>query len=167
MMLRAALLMALRELRRNVMRSSLTTLGIVIGVAAVIAMVTLGEGATARVTGEIGALGENLVFVVPGAGRQRGPAMTTAPPFEIADVRAVEELPEVEAATAIAGRSVRVVQGMRNRATMVQGVDPQFFAVRGWDVVSGRPIEVAEGRAGAPVPGGAFDERRHQFGRTG
>lgn len=150
-MLLAVLRMALRELRRNVMRSALTTLGIVIGVAAVIAMVTLGEGATARVTGEIGALGENLVFVVPGVGRERGPLMSSAQPFDIADVRAVAELPEVGAATAIAGRSVRVVEGTRNRATMVQGVDPEFFAVRDWEVVRGRPIEEADLRAGAPV----------------
>ncbi|MDQ3037045.1 MAG: ABC transporter permease [Myxococcota bacterium] len=150
-MFRAALLMALRELRRNLMRSILTTLGIVIGVAAVIAMVTLGEGATARVTGEIGALGENLIFVVPGAGRQRGPIVSTAEPFAASDVRAVQELPGVAAATAIAGRSVRVVHGTENRATMVQGVDPGFFDVRGWEVARGRRIEEADERAGTAV----------------
>ena len=69
--------MAVRELHRNLMRSTLTALGIVIGVASVIAMVTLGQSATAQVTTEISNLGQNLLIVAPGADR-RGPVGMTA-----------------------------------------------------------------------------------------
>ncbi|HKI74767.1 MAG TPA: ABC transporter permease, partial [Pseudomonadales bacterium] len=77
-----ALALALREIRRNVLRSSLTMLGIVIGVAAVITMVTLGDGATLQVTRQIASLGSNLVMVQPS--RRMGPIRdsTRAPAFK-------------------------------------------------------------------------------------
>ena len=74
-MLRETILLALREIRRNLMRSSLTILGIVIGVAAVITMVTLGRGATAQVTSDIVKLGPNLLQIRPGQHRH-GPGGT-------------------------------------------------------------------------------------------
>ncbi|MEL0082997.1 MAG: ABC transporter permease, partial [Gammaproteobacteria bacterium] len=85
-----ALLLAIREIRRNLLRSSLTALGIIIGVAAVIIMVTLGNGATERVTTDISALGSNLLQVRPGQ-RFRGPGRTqsTAPPLSLEDVDAI------------------------------------------------------------------------------
>ena len=70
-MIMNAFLLALREIRNNLLRAGLTTLGIVIGVAAVILMVTLGAGATKRVTADIGSLGDNMLLVIPG--QQRGP----------------------------------------------------------------------------------------------
>ena len=70
-----AILLALRELRRNLLRALLTTLGIVIGVASVIAIVTLGNGATAQITNSIGALGSNVLILTPGAQRGFGPPM--------------------------------------------------------------------------------------------
>ena len=82
-----ALLLALRELRRNVMRSFLTILGIVIGVAAVIIMVTLGSGATVQVSQQIASLGSNVVILVPG---QMGPGRgTSVAPFNESDVEAI------------------------------------------------------------------------------
>ena len=79
-MLGNALLLALRELRRNVMRSFLTMLGIIIGVAAVIILVTLGGGATKQVTEQISSLGSNLLMVTPG--KMRGPGQSSgAAPF--------------------------------------------------------------------------------------
>ena len=77
MMLWSAVAMALREIRRNAMRSFLTALGIVIGVGAVIAMVHLGDAATRGVTSQIASLGQNLLFVSPGA-QQHGPGGTRA-----------------------------------------------------------------------------------------
>ena len=87
-MIWATILMALREVRRNAMRSLLTTLGIVIGVASVIAMVTLGRGATAKITADIASMGTNLLIVMPGAER-RGPTSGTAVPLKIDDARAI------------------------------------------------------------------------------
>src|SRR5690348_13761015 len=84
----STLAMALREIRRNGLRSSLTALGIVIGVASVIAMVTLGEGATRRVTSEISGMGVNMLTVFPGAMR-RGPISENAPPLTMEDARAI------------------------------------------------------------------------------
>ena len=85
-----ALLLAARAIRRNVMRSVLTTLGVVIGVAAVIAMVTLGNGTTARVTSSIQSLGSNLLIAQPGAQAGRGPGGTAVPgpAFTIRDLTA-------------------------------------------------------------------------------
>lgn len=88
-MLGNALLLALRELRRNVMRSILTMLGIIIGVAAVIILVTLGEGATKQVTEQISSLGSNLLMVTPG--KMMGPGQASgAAPFKLADAEALE-----------------------------------------------------------------------------
>jgi putative ABC transport system permease protein len=90
-MLLNALLLALREIRRNLMRSFLTVLGIVIGVAAVITMVTLGNGATRMVADQIASLGSNLLIVMPG--QRLGPGLATAPgaaAFKLADVEAIE-----------------------------------------------------------------------------
>ena len=98
------ILLALRHIRRNVMRSSLTILGIVIGVSAVITMVTLGGGATAKVTSDIAKLGTNLVLVRPGQGH-RGPGGTrsTADMFEMGDAEAIAR--EISGLSAVAPRA--------------------------------------------------------------
>ena len=79
-MLWNALLLSLREIRRNLLRSFLTILGVVIGVAAVITMVTLGHGATAAVAEQISSLGSNLLMVRPG--QRMGMGASAAPPFK-------------------------------------------------------------------------------------
>ena len=86
-MLWNTILLALRAIRRNLLRSFLTVLGIVIGVAAVITMVTLGNGATRSVTDQISAMGSNLLIVIPG--QRFGPGGDNAPRFKIADADAV------------------------------------------------------------------------------
>ena len=86
----STLTIAIREIRRNAMRSALTILGIVIGVAAVIAIVTLGAGASAKITAEISSLGENLLIVSPERiQRGRGGTSAISPPFTLADVAAI------------------------------------------------------------------------------
>jgi|GEM_PF-2271259 len=97
-MLWNAFLLALREIRRNLMRSSLTSLGIVIGVAAVIRMVTLGRGATKKVKEQIASLGTNLLVVRPGQGfRGHGGVRGTAKSFDVKDAEAIErEIPGIE-----------------------------------------------------------------------
>ena len=88
-MLFNAIILALREIRRNVLRSSLTSLGIIIGVASVIIMVTLGNGATAQVTADIASMGANLLTVMPGQRRGPGGASGSSKPFRQQDVNAL------------------------------------------------------------------------------
>jgi len=147
-----ALALALREIRRNVLRSSLTMLGIVIGVAAVITMVTLGDGATLQVTRQIASLGSNLVMVQPS--RRMGPIRdsTRAPAFKKADIDAIRrEVPGVEAAAPMAMTNVTVVLGNKNWQSSVTGTDNNFFAVRDWALSTGRQFSASELSAGAAV----------------
>src|SRR3954469_383227 len=88
LMLGSTVLMAFREIRRNTLRSVLTMLGIVIGVAAVIALVTLGRGASQKVTAEVANMGTNMLTIMPGAQR-RGPSNVTAAPLTLDDARAL------------------------------------------------------------------------------
>jgi putative ABC transport system permease protein len=152
MMFWSALSMALREIRRNVMRSFLTALGIVIGVAAVIAMVHLGEAATRGVTQQIASLGQNLLFVTPGA-QQHGPggARSTAPLFELSDADAIaREVTGVAVAPAASSRAL-VIFGGQNWPTTVTGSTNAFFEVRSWTLADGRTFEEGELRSSAAV----------------
>ena len=89
-MLWNALTIALREIRRNLLRGFLTVLGVVIGVAAVVIMVSLGQGATESVTSQVESLGSNLVMAIPGQGM--GPGGGSAPGFQLSDVTAIAEV---------------------------------------------------------------------------
>ncbi len=146
-----ALRLALVAIRRNALRSALTALGIVIGVAAVITMVNLGRGATRQVTEQIGSLGSNLLMLQPGQ-RQGFGVSSAAPPFELADAAAIaRDVGGVAAvAPSVAGRVV-VVYGNENWTTTAHGVDDAYFRVRDWPVVVGRSFNPAELRAGKPV----------------
>ena len=152
-MLLETYLLAQREIRRNVLRSSLTVLGIVIGVAAVITMVTLGSGATARVTGDIAKMGSNMLFVSPGQGfRGPGGARSDAKPFEMADVTALErQVAGIKAVAPSVTRSTQVIYGNTNRTTMVTGTTNGFIEVRDWPMDSGRLFTGGEIRAGQAV----------------
>ncbi len=131
---------ALLALRRNMMRSFLTTLGMVIGVAAVIAMVAIGEGATAKVEAQFAAMGSNLLILSPGStstGGVRGGAGTIST-LTWDDLRAIEE--EISAVRAIAPSlrtSVNAMSESQNWMTSVQGTTPPFLDVRNWVVESG------------------------------
>ncbi len=144
--------LALLAIRRNVLRSSLTVLGIVIGVAAVITMTTIGAGATAKVTADIAALGTNLMLVRPGQGQGPGGARSDAPPFKIADAEAVmREVPGIAAVAPTAQKPVQAIAGARNWSTSVTGSTGAFLQVRGWSLVSGRNFTEGEERAGNAV----------------
>ena len=150
-MLLNAFAMALREIRRNLMRSALTTLGIVIGVGAVIALVALGRGATERVTGEISSLGNNMLVLVPGSQRQMG-TMTTASPFKLADARAIKtEISGIAAVAPTTGRALRLVYASKNRSAGVTGTTHEFFQVRTWPLAGGRLWNEAEERSATAV----------------
>jgi putative ABC transport system permease protein len=152
-MLWNAFLLALREVRRNVMRSFLTILGIVIGVAAVITMVTLGNGATAKVTEQISSLGTNLLELRPGQGH-RGPGGTrsTADMFEIDDVQAIDrEISGLAAVAPVASQSSQVIYGNKNWSTTVTGSSNAYLKVRNWTLDMGREFTEGELRSGKAV----------------
>ena len=163
-MLWNTLLLALREIRRNVLRSVLTMLGIVIGVAAVIVMVTLGDGATRQVTAQIESLGTNLLMIT--MGQRMGPGSSSnAPPFTLDDVVAVQR--EIGAVSAVAGSASQVmtaVVGNSNWSTTVTGSDNRFFAVRNWRLDDGRLFTEPEQRAGRAVCVIGATVRRELFG---
>ncbi len=148
-----AFCLALKEIRRNVMRSFLTILGIVIGVAAVITMVTIGGGATAQVTNQIESLGSNLLHVRPGQ-RGRGPGGTrsTADMFELDDAKAItREIPGLDAVAAVASKGIQVIYGNKNWSTTVTGSSNAFLQVRDWPLERGRRFSESELRAGKAV----------------
>ena len=151
-MLWNAVLLALREIRRNLMRSFLTILGIVIGVSAVITMVTLGNGATRAVSDQISSLGSNLLIVRPG--QQLGPGRDSAgaASFRVADADAVRsQVSGLAAAVPVSGKSVTLVAMARNWSSSVTGSTADWFATGKWQITSGRIFNEAEERAGAAV----------------
>jgi putative ABC transport system permease protein len=149
-MLGETVLLALREIRRNALRSSLTILGIVIGVAAVITMVTLGEGATRQVAAQIGSLGSNLLNVRPGQ-QPRGPggARQSARLFDIKDVEALgRDISGISAIAPVASRMSMAINGDLNWSTNVTGSDNAYLKVRDWPLASGREFTETELRSG-------------------
>jgi len=146
------LLMCLREIRRNLLRSGLTVLGIIIGVAAVIVIVTLGAGTTKQVQEEIGKMGSNMLVLSPGGERRMGGAATSAPPFDMADVTAIRrEIDALSGATPVNLRPMQVIVGNENRRVNVMGSDNDFSPVRNWKVVEGRLFTPSEDRSGKAV----------------
>ncbi len=152
-MLADTILLALRAIRRNLLRSSLTVLGIVIGVAAVITMVTIGSGATAQVTAQISSLGSNLLNVRPGQrGHGPGGARSEAKSFEIGDSEAIErEISGLAAVAPAASKTTLAIFGNENWSTTVTGSDNAYLEVRAWPLQSGRPFTGGEVRAGKLV----------------
>ncbi len=150
-MLWNALLLALRSIRRNVLRSFLTTLGIVIGVASVIIMVNLGSGATLQVKQQIESLGSNLLFLTVGQRLGHG-QRTKAPSFELADVEAIaREVPGVAEVAPTASQAMVVIYGNENWTTGVTGSDNRYFTVGNWTLETGRYFTNSELRGGKGV----------------
>jgi putative ABC transport system permease protein len=152
-MLWETILLAQREIRRNALRSSLTILGIVIGVAAVITLVTIGGGATAKVTADISKLGSNLLQVRPGQ-HMHGPGGTRggADNFEIDDAMAInEEISGLAAVAPSANSNTQAIFGGSNWSTSITGSTDAFLKVRNWDLAAGRSFTDNELRSGAAV----------------
>ncbi len=149
-MLWNTLLLALRSIRRNLLRSFLTILGIVIGVAAVITMVTLGNGATRSVSGQIASMGSNLVIMIPG--QRFGPGSEGAPNFRSADVEAIRsQIPGVEFLAPMVNKAVTAVYQSRNWSTVVSGTNNDYFDAGNWSLTAGRIFSDTEERAGKAV----------------
>jgi putative ABC transport system permease protein len=140
--------LALRAIRRNLLRSFLTVLGVVIGVAAVIAMVTIGNGTTESVKQELSRLGTNMLFVRPG---QFGPgrASTEARRFTLTDVEAItNQISGIQAVAPVNRGSATAVSGGRNHATSVIGTTNDYLIANGWTMALGREFTAAEDRGG-------------------
>lgn len=154
MNIRDSIQVALVALRSNLLRSILTTLGIIIGVGSVIVMVAVGTGATSEVERQINALGSNMLVVFSGArhvgGRSAGAG--TRRPLAESDLQAIRD--KVSDVTAISGYlqgSAQVVRGNSNWLTQVAGVHAQYTAVRDWSLTAGREFDGYEVRSGSKV----------------
>ncbi len=150
-MLGNTILLALRELRRNVMRSILTILGIVIGVGAVITMVTIGGGATVQVRQQIASMGSNLLMVTPG--KRLGPGQSSGNiPFKQADAEAIaRDVSLVAAVAPVSSQSIKAIFDNQNWSTQVTGSDNQYFKVTNRSIRLGRLFSDSELRSGAAV----------------
>jgi putative ABC transport system permease protein len=145
-----AFLMALRAILRNKMRSTLTVLGIVIGVGAVVALVTIGRGATAQVQREIGALGTNLLTLQAGAERRPGEPRAAADPLDLGDADAIrKEVDGIAAIAPVAASSALAVNANANWQTSITGTTSEYLSCRGYEIASGRIFSDSEQSAGA------------------
>jgi putative ABC transport system permease protein len=164
-MLSNAFLLALREIRRNLLRSFLTVLGIVIGVGAVITMVTLGNGATRAVADQISSLGSNLLIVRPGQRLGPGRDSAGAPAFRQADVDALrDQLAGIKAVAPVVGFGVTLVAGNNNWSSSVSGTTNAYFITGNWRLASGRQFSDDELAAGKAVCVIGNTVRRQLFG---
>ncbi len=146
--------LALKALRRNLLRSFLTALGIIIGVAAVIAMVSIGEGARRRVEASFASMGTNLLIIMPGSsmsGGARG-GFGSQPTLTRDDLRAIgSELSMVDAAAPDLRVGAQLQSEEQNWATSVRGTTPSFFRIRQWNVAQGVSLSDSDVDSGAKV----------------
>ena len=145
---------AIRALLRNKMRSFLTTLGIIIGVAAVIAMVAIGEGAKAQVEAQFASMGSNLLIVLPGSttsGGMRG-GFGSMPTLTWDDLRAIRtEVPTVKYAAAQLSSGAQLASEDQNWSTRVYGTTPEYFSIRDWPTAMGSPMDDSDAEGGTKV----------------
>jgi putative ABC transport system permease protein len=145
---------AVRALRVNKLRSALTMLGIVIGVAAVITMVAVGAGAQARVAEQIQSLGSNLIVIWPGTVNTAGLRLGAGARASLSedDALAIQrEIPLVDVVAPSVRGSVQVVHANLNWSTLVQGVTPEYLAARDWEIAAGRSLTQEEVDGAAKV----------------
>jgi putative ABC transport system permease protein len=153
MSMRATASVAMSALLRNRLRSLLTVLGVVIGVAAVLTMESLGQGATAYIGSTISGMGSNMLMVVPGSPSQRmGGGAAGAPLFTQGDVEALSRgCRDVALLASVSQRPLRIVAGGLNRNSAVNGASPEYLEIRLWGVSRGRTLSREDERQGAQV----------------
>ena len=150
-MLWTTVILSLREIRRHLLRSFLTVLGVVIGVAAVVTMVTLGHAASRSVQSQVSSLGSNLLTVLPGQGNGRGGGVQPQP-FKIEDVDAIRG--QIGGVTAVAPQvqsSATAIRNAANWTVTINGTTDDYLAGQQWELVSGRQFTPAEEQAGKSV----------------
>ena len=151
-MLPATLALAVSALLRNKIRSMLTMLGIVIGVAAVVMMQSMGRGATAYVGDAISGLGSNMLIVIPGTVKGMQQSSLGVPLFTAADLDAVRrQAHDIALVSAAGSRVSRAVVGPYNRSVTTSGVTPEYFEIRAWGVAAGRLLNQTDERRASTV----------------
>jgi putative ABC transport system permease protein len=145
---------ALRALRRNKLRSALTALGIIIGVASVVAMVAVGNGAQARITNQVAALGQNLLSIFAGSRRTGGvnSGLGSASTLTLQDAEAIgREVTDVVAVSPEDSTTAQAIANGRNWSTTVAGESPDYLKIRDWKLASGSMFTDREVRSVAKV----------------
>ena len=145
---------AWRALRVHKMRSMLTALGIIVGVAAVVCMVSVGAGAQAQVSEKIRTLGANLLLITPGAQNSGGVRMEAGTRHTLTEEDALairRDIRSVQVAAPVLSRRTQVVAGNKNWSSLVAGVNPDYLIAREWPIVTGRPFSADEIGSGAKV----------------
>jgi macrolide transport system ATP-binding/permease protein len=149
-----AVLAALRAIDRNKLRACLTMLGIFIGVAALIAMVAVGEGARAAVAAQLQSLGTDLLVVLPGTTRVNGvrAGNGSAASLRVRDVAAIlEDDAAVADVSYVSRQNTQLVNGNKNWSTSVQGISPSYLSIRRWPVATGQNFSDEDNETGAAV----------------
>jgi len=147
-------MIALRALRRNKLRSSLTALGIIIGVASVVAMVALGNGAQARIESQISALGQNLLTIFAGSRRAGGvnSGLGSASALTLEDADAIRrEVPDVVAVSPEDTTSAQAIANGRNWSTTIAGEAPEYLEITDWKLADGSMFTARDVRSAAKV----------------
>src|SRR5213082_132193 len=145
---------ALRALRRNKMRSVLTALGIIIGVAAVIAMVGIGNVAKAQVEGQIASLGQNVIIISSGSTTSSGirTGWGGAGTLKIEDAAAIQrEVPDVTAVSEEVPSTAQIAAGNQNWFTRIFGESADYFDIRQWPLADGAPFTPQDVRSASKV----------------
>jgi putative ABC transport system permease protein len=145
---------ALHSLRAHPLRSVLTMLGVVVGVAAVVAVMAVGEGARLRIIAQIQSLGGNLLLITPGSARTQGvhQGSGSGENLTLDDAAAIgREIPGVVVTAPSVFKRVQVVRGNANWSTTVQGITNDYLVAREWPLASGRPFSSTEQTGGAKV----------------
>lgn len=143
--------LAFTTITRNALRSFLTVLGVVIGVAAVIAMVTVGQGSSEQVSANVESLGTDLLVLRSGA-RMMGPgSRDSAPSFRLSDAEALRDLTVLSAVAPVVNTSQTAVYGNANRSTTVTGTTSEYLTIGNWEIERGRSFTSAEDRSGGNV----------------
>jgi len=167
-MLGETIRLAVRAIWRNALRSFLTVLGVVIGVAAVIAMVTVGQGSSAQVTQDVAKLGTNVLMIRPGQAAM-GPrsSSTSERAFDLRDVdRLIREVPAIETASAAEQSQMSAVAGNVNYRTTIWGAGNAYLDATDWPVVLGRRFVTGEEQGGRAVCILGETVRQELFGDT-
>jgi putative ABC transport system permease protein len=145
---------AWRSLRVNKMRSVLTILGVIVGVAAVVCMVSIGLGAQAQISERIQTLGANLLLITPGAQASGGARLEAGTRHTLTEEDALairNEIAAVQVAAPVLSRRAQVVAGNRNWSSLVAGVNTDYLIAREWPLLSGRTFSADESQAGGKV----------------
>jgi putative ABC transport system permease protein len=151
-MIATSITLAAREIQRNLLRSFLTTLGIIIGVSSVVTLVNLGEGTNRAVQSQIATLGANLLTISPGSGSNRGGGGAVPPRFEYDDLSAIrEQIVGVDLVIPMVQSSGTAVFNAANWSTSITGTNRDYFTAQQWNIEKGRTFSLAEDQSGKLV----------------